>query len=69
MHERSERGPSGRLLTCRSLPLLPRNGHFHCGTDNYLTRAFGYGTIGASVAFPVVGIAVAFSGGSLVGPA
>jgi DHA1 family tetracycline resistance protein-like MFS transporter len=42
---------------------------FYIFVDNYLTSAFGYGTIGGSVAFLVIGIAVAFSGRFLVGPA
>ena len=42
---------------------------FYIFVDNYLTSAFGYGTIGGSVAFLVVGIAVALSGRFLVGPA
>ncbi len=42
---------------------------FYIFVDNYLTSAFGYGTIGGSVAFLVIGIAVAFSGKFLVGPA
>jgi DHA1 family tetracycline resistance protein-like MFS transporter len=42
---------------------------FYIFVDNYLTSAFGYGTIGGSVAFLVIGIAVAFSGTFLVGPA
>ncbi len=42
---------------------------FYIFVDNYLTSAFGYGTIGGSVALLVIGIAVAFSGRFLVGPA
>jgi DHA1 family tetracycline resistance protein-like MFS transporter len=42
---------------------------FYIFVDNYLTSAFGYGIIGSSVAFLVIGIAVAYSSTFMVGPA
>ena len=42
---------------------------FYIFVDNYLTSAFGYGTIGGSVAMLVIGVAVAVSGRFLVDPA
>lgn len=42
---------------------------FYIFVDNYLTSAFGYGTIGGSVAMLVIGLAVALSGTFLVAPA
>jgi MFS family permease len=42
---------------------------FYIFVDNYLTSAFGYGIIGGSVAFLVIGVAVAYSSTFLVGPA
>jgi predicted MFS family arabinose efflux permease len=42
---------------------------FYIFVDNYLTSAFDYGIIGGSVAFLVIGIAVAYSSTFLVGPA
>ena len=41
---------------------------FYIFVENYLTSAFGYGTIGGSVAFLVIDIAVAYSSTFLVGP-
>jgi predicted MFS family arabinose efflux permease len=52
-------------LTC----FMVANVTFYIFVDNYLTSAFGYGTLGGSGAFLVIGIAVASSGSFLVGPA
>jgi predicted MFS family arabinose efflux permease len=62
-----------RPLVLKLMPafacFMVANVTFYIFVDNYLTSAFGYGTIGGSVAFLVIGIAVAFSGRFLVGPA
>ncbi len=62
-----------RPLVLKLMPafacFMVANVTFYVFVDNYLTSAFGYGTIGGSVAFLVIGIAVAFSGRFLVGPA
>jgi DHA1 family tetracycline resistance protein-like MFS transporter len=42
---------------------------FYVFVDNYLTSAFGYGIIGSSVAFLVIGGALAYSSTFLVAPA
>ena len=42
---------------------------FYIFVDNYLTSAFGYGIVGGSVAFLVIGIAIAYSSTFLVAPA
>jgi len=41
---------------------------FYIFVDNYLTSAFGYGIIGSSAAFFVIGTAVALSSTFLIGP-
>ena len=55
-----------RPLVLKLMPafacFMVANVTFYIFVDNYLTSAFGYGTIGGSVAFLVIGIAVAFSG-------
>lgn len=62
-----------RPLVLKLMPtfacFMVANVTFYIFVDNYLTSAFGYGTIGGSVAFLVIGVAVAFSGRFLVGPA
>ena len=62
-----------RPLVLKLMPafacFMVANVTFYIFVDNYLTSAFGYGTIGGSVAFLIIGIAVAFSGRYLVGPA
>ncbi|MEM1352926.1 MAG: MFS transporter [Pseudomonadota bacterium] len=42
---------------------------FYVFVDNYLTSAFGYGTIGGSMAMVTIGVALAFSSTFLVKPA
>jgi predicted MFS family arabinose efflux permease len=47
---------------------MTANVTFYIFVDNYLTSAFGYGIVGSSVAFLVIGIAIAYSSTFLVAP-
>jgi predicted MFS family arabinose efflux permease len=61
-----------RPLVLKLMPayacFMMANVTFYIFVDNYLTSAFGYGIIGSSVAFLVIGIAVAYSSTFLVAP-
>jgi DHA1 family tetracycline resistance protein-like MFS transporter len=60
-------------LVLRIMPVyalfMIANVTFYVFVDNYLTSAFGYGTVGGSVAMLVIGVALATSSTFLVGPA